>query len=652
MPLALGLIQKSVLFFFFNLIINRYMHISMKKWTISLITAFVLFSSYGSYIATQLGSDMNGDAKNDSLSWNAISADGTILATSAFGADSNNISIYAWNGLNWIQRGDSISGETVSMNASGSIVAIGERNVSVGLAEAVGAISVYEWNGSSWIQRGNDIYGEAEYDRLYISTLNADGNVIAVGTGSNDGNGNQSGHVRIYAWNGFSWIQRGNDIDGEAEGDLSGRVISLNDNGDIIAIGASENDSQSTDGGHARIFEWNGLNWSQLGEDINGWEDGQGLGSSISLSADGHTIAIGSETASYNGKQWLGRVGIWEYRQNEPDDTLHWDNLGEDIHGKQSNDRFGESVELSSNGKILAVGTAFGRNDSDMRTGHVRMFEWNGNFWQQRIQINGVETFDCFGRFCSMNADGSIIAIGAEGNSEVAHDAGEIRVFQINPISYLIDNLTSQISTLQDSLSAIDVAAIVSNSASIASNKDDIINNHLGVMEDVINLSNSLAYEIEYNASDIDIIEDDILEGSNRLVTAEQDILDLQYEIEVTSNELNAAIQNVQNLQITLTSLLADEVVARHAADTSLSNTVNALVAETNNPLSVAEAKAMMMDLRPGSTTIDVVNGIATLSLSLEESGDLTSNWIERVENIEVDLPTTNNIEFFRFRMD
>ena len=38
----------------------------------------------------------------------------------------------------------------------------------------------------------------------------------------NDGNGSNSGHVRIYENIGGSWSQIGQDIDGEAAGDHSG----------------------------------------------------------------------------------------------------------------------------------------------------------------------------------------------------------------------------------------------------------------------------------------------------------------------------------------------------------------------------------------------------------------------------------------------
>ena len=47
----------------------------------------------------------------------------------------------------------------------------------------------------------------------------------------NDGNGTGSGHVRVYVWDGSSWVQRGVDIDGEPEDNYSGYSVSLSDDG-------------------------------------------------------------------------------------------------------------------------------------------------------------------------------------------------------------------------------------------------------------------------------------------------------------------------------------------------------------------------------------------------------------------------------------
>ena len=61
----------------------------------------------------------------------------------------------------------------------------------------------------------------------------------------NDGFAKDAGHVRIYDWDNsnmkISWIQRGNDIDGEAADDNSGRSVSLSSDGLTVAIGAWKN---------------------------------------------------------------------------------------------------------------------------------------------------------------------------------------------------------------------------------------------------------------------------------------------------------------------------------------------------------------------------------------------------------------------------
>ena len=59
-------------------------------------------------------------------------------------------------------------------------------------------------------------------------SLSANGNIVAIGARYNDGNGNNdAGHDRIYEYDGNTsvWVQMGEDIDGEAAGDSSGRSV-------------------------------------------------------------------------------------------------------------------------------------------------------------------------------------------------------------------------------------------------------------------------------------------------------------------------------------------------------------------------------------------------------------------------------------------
>ena len=124
------------------------------------------------------------------------------------------------------------------------------------------------WFGTKnrWQQVGNDIDGEASGDWSGFEgtsgtsvSLSSDGNIVVIGAPYNDGNGNESGHVRIFQLteSTSTWKQMGADIDGEASGDRSGSSVSLSSNGNIVAIGTTGNDGNGSGSGHVRIFRWN-----------------------------------------------------------------------------------------------------------------------------------------------------------------------------------------------------------------------------------------------------------------------------------------------------------------------------------------------------------------------------------------------------------
>ena len=100
----------------------------------------------------------------------------------------------------------------------------------------------------------------------------------------NDENGSNSGHARVYQWNGSIWSQLGSDINGEAGNDHSGWSVSLSSDGTIIAIGAIYNDGNGGDSGHVRVYRYSFAEWSQIGSDINGEVSGDRFGHSVSLS--------------------------------------------------------------------------------------------------------------------------------------------------------------------------------------------------------------------------------------------------------------------------------------------------------------------------------------------------------------------------------
>ena len=121
-----------------------------------------------------------------------------------------------------------------------------------------GHVRIYEWNGSAWAQKGADIDGESAGDNSGWSISMPDANTLAIGAVWNDGNGADAGHVRIYAWSGSAWLQKGVDIDGEAADNRSGWSVSMPDTG-TVAIGAYYNDGNGIDAGHVRVYGFVGV---------------------------------------------------------------------------------------------------------------------------------------------------------------------------------------------------------------------------------------------------------------------------------------------------------------------------------------------------------------------------------------------------------
>ena len=310
-------------------------------------------------------------------------------------------------------------GSSVSMDYNGDRVAIGGYS-NDGTGTDAGHVRVLSWNGSSWSQLGSDIDGEAAGDQFGFSvSLDSDGDRLAVGGNQNDANGSNTGHVRVFSWNGSSWSQLGSDIDGEAGSDLFGYSVSLDSDGDRVAIGGTRNDGTGTDAGHVRVYSWNGSSWSQLGSDIDGEASGDQLGSSVSLDSDGNRVAIG---ARYNNGS-TGHVRVYEYSSSS------WSQLGSDIDGEASNDNSGISVSLNSDGDKVAIG-ASNNDGTASNAGHVRVYSYGGSSWSQLgSDIDGEAGGDQFGHSVSLDYDGDRLLVGAKNNGGTGGFGGHARIY-------------------------------------------------------------------------------------------------------------------------------------------------------------------------------------------------------------------------------
>ncbi|QAA82651.1 T9SS type A sorting domain-containing protein [Aequorivita sp. H23M31] len=329
---------------------------------------------------------------------------------------------------NWIQLGNDINGEAAgdfcgshsSLSADGNTVAVGALYNSDGGYRA-GHVRVFALNGSNWTQKGSDIDGEGAEDNSSRVALSADGNTLAIGAPFNGDSGSNSGHVRVYYFDGSDWIKQGATIPSEGPHDQSGGAIGISADGSRVAIGSMSVGSTT---GQVRVFGWDGSSWIKLGSNINGGAPGDQFGFSVKLSADGNTFVAGSPHADA-GKNGNGVTSIYKYNGTE------WIQKGVNIPGEQTNGNSGSSVDISADGSTIITSESQYVSQNGDKIGRVRMFSWNGSDWVQKgSNIDGTWDYDKIGSYVAMNNAGNIIAFRGLKGPQGSGSHGSARVFK------------------------------------------------------------------------------------------------------------------------------------------------------------------------------------------------------------------------------
>ena len=362
----------------------------------------------------------------------SISADGSRVAIGGPSFDS--IPGIGWNiGLTriydldedgWQQIGQDLFGDDGDL--SGDVVSLSGDGTTVATLspDNGGKVRIYEWSGLEWTPKGNIIEGAAR-----SMSLSENGNIVAIGDPFSLGNGNSfyytRGTTKIYQLSGDDWIQVGENIDGQTPGEWSGYSVSLASDGSTVAIGAPYHNqngmSFDNDFGHTRVFEWSGIEWTQIGEDINGNYYGSHSGTSVSLTGDGTMVAIGAPDGYWIG----GRVSAHKWN------GVEWEQLGDDIDGEQPGAGNGRTVSLSDDGTILSIGSPWYNTSEVYSGGSLRVFQLFSTGWIQLGQSMYGETDSAsLGKSTALSADGQTLGFGLSSHVNGTW-SGEARVFSV-----------------------------------------------------------------------------------------------------------------------------------------------------------------------------------------------------------------------------
>lgn len=374
----------------------------------------------------------------------SISEDGSIIAIGAPRGNNEYTRMYKYNSdtMMWDPLGNDIfsentfdqSGRSVSLSANGLRVAIGAPFRTTTNGSSSGYVRIYDYNGGTmmWNEIGNShILGSSDNDFSGFSvSLSADGDRVAISSPGSDGGGSSRGDIKVYDLITGIWTLVGTAIQGENDNNASG-TISLSADGTRVAIGVSNFNSQT---GRTRVFEDLAGTWTQIGQNIDGDNTGDGFGSTVSLSGDGSKMAVGAVFA--NGETGYSRM----YTYNTG--TTMWDLLGSTIVGEALGDRSGGSVSLSADGNRVTIGAD--KNDSGgVDRGNQRIFDFENGEWVFKCNISGTADGDRLGNPLAMSADGLTVIVGSPIYPTIPTfmSQGLVRIYEIkiqNPVKMII----------------------------------------------------------------------------------------------------------------------------------------------------------------------------------------------------------------------
>lgn len=293
------------------------------------------------------------------------------------------------------------------------------------LAWDSGAVYVYArssagtWMQQAYIKASNT--DTADHFGMDIA-LSGDGNTLAVGAPHESSNATgingpqnklafRSGAVYVFKRNTGSWTQQAYIKSAHTrESDQFGWRIALSADGRTLAAG-SPGEPDSPVSGAVYVFSQDFGNWSQQAHvRASNSETDSEFGSSVALSGDGGTLAAGTGDRVYI---FTHDAGNWTQQ------TF--------VSGSQP------ALALSDDGNMLAVGSnlewgaASGINGdrSDMSVQHAgsaNIFTRSAGAWTllAYVKPSNTQEWARFGYSLALTADGSLLAVGAEGEDSNA----------------------------------------------------------------------------------------------------------------------------------------------------------------------------------------------------------------------------------------
>jgi len=377
----------------------------------------------------------------------AMSGDGSTFVSIArsedtTASDSGAVYVYTYNGSGgWPQTtmlkasdaasGDILGESGISISHDGTRILVAARNNDDTYTNS-GSAYVFDLVSGSWSQTQKLVASNpGDSDHFGRVKISGDGNTIFVGAHAENGPNdalNDSGALYYFTNVNGTWTEQQLIRPSVTNvSDIFGLVIgSSYDGASMVASSRGMNSNR----GAAFIFELQNGTYvqTQMIQASNG-EASDYFGTSIDMSSDGNTVAVGAhhESGPSNATADSGAVYVFEKSESgtwSETAILRANNLG-------AGDNLGGRVNISGNGLYIVAG-ARNEDTPHSNAGSVYVFRKDGTTWSQVAMLSNTDTSggDLFGDSVCISSDGEVIAGGAVLDDVTYTDTGSAYIFR------------------------------------------------------------------------------------------------------------------------------------------------------------------------------------------------------------------------------
>ena len=269
-----------------------------------------------------------------------------------------------------------------------------------------GAAYAFAWNGSGWTQTQKLVAPDAALGDNFGFGAALEGDLMAIGATDDDDLGGGSGSVYVLRWDGAAWSfdQKLVAPDG-AEGDSFGWSLALR--GGVLAVGAPNHDGQGSNAGTTYVFRDDGAQF-QFEQELLVSTPGGGDTVGWTVRTDGLVVATSAIT---DDEQGTDSGSVYVFR----DGGSGWVEEQRLIAAAVSaGDWFGWGLDVD--GDALVVG-ATQHDGLGTDAGGAWLFRYDGSTWSetQPLAPTGLANSDNLGWSVAVQ-DGRAV-IGAAGDS-------------------------------------------------------------------------------------------------------------------------------------------------------------------------------------------------------------------------------------------